>query len=333
MIRLYLENNLAILVDMEDNRNAFTPPPMQSITLHRAVALLLLGSIVPLSAQNFSETSRSTDVRPLGISDLEGRDAKRFNGVSLPGTFEVPATKAASHLKDVGEVFMTQDVATLRDSPTGESRIENVVDLSTLREPSPFRKIAVAAGTSSSEAAAQSLPLGLALLSATYREPGQKSEKDCPALGLSVQQRVRMEPTRILEIVETELSVNPSCSCEVVKAALTAADANPELTAQVVEVAATVNPESLRLISQCAIAAIPSSLEAVQTVLARLDPGSGEIGYSSKSAKSAKSGKEVIPPPPPRVIIGDPLDRPRYPIVPPPPFNPPPVTDVDCRNR
>lgn len=306
---------------------------MEPTTLHRAVALLLLGSIVPLSAQNFSEAPRSTDVRPLGISDLEGRDAQRFNGVSLPGTYEVPATKAAAHLKESGEVFMTQDAATLGSNHSGTGNVENVVDLSTLREASPFRKVAVAAGTSSSEAAAQSLPMGLALLSATYREPGQKSDQDCPALGLSVQQRVKLEPARILEIVETELAVNPSCACEVVKAALTAAGADAELTAQVVEVAATVTPESLRLISQCAIAAVPDSLAAVQSVLARLDPGSGESGYSSKSAKSAKSGKEVIPPPPPRVVIGDPLDRPRYPFPPPPPFNPPPVTDVDCRNR
>jgi hypothetical protein len=309
---------------------------MEPTTLHRAVVLLLLGSIVPLSAQSFSEAPRSTDVRPLGISDLEGRDAQRFNGVSLPGTYEVPATKAAAHLKDAGEIFMTQDAATLGANHPGGGNLENVVDFSTLREASPFRKVAVAAGTSSSEAAAKSLPMGLALLSATYREPGQKSEQDCPGLGLSIQQRVKLEPARILEIVETELAVNPSCACEVVKAALIAAGADAELTAQVVEVAATVTPESLRLISQCAIAAVPESLSAVQTVLARLDPGSGESGYSakgSKSAKSAKSGKEIIPPPPPRVIIGDPLDRPRYPLVPPPPFNPPPVTDVDCRNR
>ncbi|WAC18606.1 hypothetical protein OVA24_15345 [Luteolibacter sp. SL250] len=307
---------------------------MEPTPLHRVVALLLVGSIVPLSAQNFSEASRPTDVHPLGVSDLEGRDAQRFNGVSLPGTYEVPATKAAAHLKDAGEVFMTQDAATLASNHSGGSNVAEVVDLSTLREASPFRKVAMAAGTSSSEAAAKSLPMGLALLSATYREPGQKSEQDCPGLGLSIQQRVKLEPARILEIVEGELAVNPACACEVVKAALTAAGADAEMTAQVVEAAATVTPESLRLISQCAIAAVPDSLAAVQAVLARLDPGSGESGYSSKSsksAKSAKSGKEIIPPPPPRVI-GDPLDRPRY-FIPPPPFNPPPVTDVDCRFR
>ncbi len=307
---------------------------MEPTTLRRAVALLFLSSIAPLSAQNFGAAPRTTDVRPLDVSDLEGRDAQRFNGVSLPGTYDVPATKATARLKDNGEIFMTQDAATLGADRSVSANAEGVVDFSTLRdEASPFRKVAVAAGTSSSEAAAKSLPMGLALLSATYREPGKNSEQDCPGLGLSIQQRVKQDPSKILEIVETELAANPSCACEVVKAALTAAGADADLTAQVVEVAATINPESLRLISQCAIAAVPDSLAAVQAVLARLDPGSGESGTSSKSAKSAKSGKEIIPPPPPRVIIGDPLDRPRYPIVPPPPFNPPPVTDVDTRFR
>lgn len=307
---------------------------MASTTLHRAVAFLFLASAVPLSAQSFSDGRRPTDVRPLDVSDLEGRDVRRFHGVSLPGTFEVPATRAVAHLKVKDGLFMTQDAATLGSDPSHSGRdVESVVDMSTLREPSPFRKVAVAAGTSNSEAVAKGLPMELALLSATYREPGKSSEQDCPGLGLSVQQRVKMEPSKILEIVETELAANQSCACEVVKAALTAADADPDLTAQVVEVAATTVPESLRLISQCAIAAVPESLASVQAVMARLDPGSGESGYSSKSAKSAKSGKEVVPQPPP-VDKGNPLDLPPIgPPLPPPPINPPPVTDVDTRFR
>jgi hypothetical protein len=226
---------------------------------------------------------------------------------------------------------MTQDTGTLAANRTGGVSAEGVVDMSTLREPSPFRKVAVAAGTSSSEAAAKGLPMGLALLSATYREPGKKSEQDCSGLGLSVQQRVKLEPSKVLEIVETELAANQSCACEVVKAALNAAGADAELTAQVVETAATTVPESLRLISQCAIAQVPESLSTVQAVMARLDPGGGESGYSSKSSKSAKSAKagaDIAPPPAPPEK-GNPLDLP--PLGPPilPPFYPPPVTDVD----
>jgi len=307
---------------------------MDTPKIHQAAALLLLGSIAPLSAQNFSDAPRAVEVRPLNVADLEGRDAQRFNGASLPGTFEVPATKAAAQLNHNGDVYMTQDAATLAANRSANVDAEGVVDLSTLRDPSPFRKVAVAAGTSSSEAAAKGLPMGLALLAATYREPGQKSEQDCPGLGLSVQQRVKLDPNKILEIVETELAANQSCACEVVKAALAASGADAELTARVVEVAATTVPESLRLISQCAIAQVPDSLAAVQAVMARLDPGSGESGYSSKSSKSAKSAKaaseELAPKDPPAFRI-DPLSLPPIgpPILPPPPFYPPPVTDVD----
>jgi hypothetical protein len=210
--------------------------------------------------------------------------------------------------------------------------VESVVDLSTLREPSPFRKVAVSAGTSSSEAAARNLPMGLALLSATYRAPNEKAnDGDCPTIGLSVQQRVKLAPSNILEIVEAEITANSSCACEIVKAALTAAGADAALTGQVVEVASTAAPESMRIISQCAIATVPDALSEVQAVLAKLDPNSGDGGESSKSAKSSKSsksGKEPILPP--KVEWPDPLDLPPLgPPLPPPPFNPPPVTDVD----
>lgn len=304
---------------------------MAPTTLPRAVAFLFFGSMFPVSAQSFSDTTRHNDVRSLDVSNLEGRDVRRFQGVSLPVAYEVPAMKASAYLQEDGkEVFVSQDAATLGTAKSSQSNVETVVDLSTLREPSAFRKAAVSAGTSSVESAATNLTGGLALLAATYRTPGEKSDTDCPGLGLSIQQRVKMDPSRVLEIVESEVAANKSCSCEIVKAALNAVGADVELTAQIVEVASTAAPESMRLISQCAIAAVPEALTAVQSVLARLDPGSGE-SYSSKSSKSSKSGKEIIAPPrPPKAEDGNPLDLPPLgPPLPPAPFNPPVITDVD----
>lgn len=304
---------------------------METPTPYSAVVLALLGAIAPLSAQNFRETTQVAEIRPLAVDDFEGRDLKRFEGANLPGTFEVPAVKTPATLSDRNGVFISQDPLTLRDTASSENDIESVVDLSTLREPSPFRKIAVAAGTSASEAAARNLPLGLALLAATYRTPGEAvKDSDCSSLGLSVQQRVKLDSSKILEIVEAEITANPGCSCEVVKAALTAAGADAALTASVVEVAATAAPDSMRIISQCAIAAVPESLTEVQAVLAKLDPNSGE-GDSAKSAKSSKSAKDSKDPIiPPKVDKGNPLDLPPLgPPLPPPPFNPPPVTNVD----
>ncbi|HVJ45993.1 MAG TPA: hypothetical protein VM511_06365, partial [Luteolibacter sp.] len=233
---------------------------METTTPYRAVVLTLLGVISPLSAQNLSESTLVSDIRPLAVSDLEGRDLKRFTGIDLPGTYEVPATKAKADPSHDGGAFVS-----LGNGIQNGADLETVVDLSTLREPSPFRKVAVAAGTSSSEAAARNLPMGLALLSATYRAPGEKNVQsaDCPALGLSIQQRVKMDPSKILEIVEAEITSNASCSCEIVKAALTAVNADAALTGQVVEVAVTAAPESMRIISQCAIATVPEALGEV----------------------------------------------------------------------
>ncbi len=298
---------------------------METTSPYRVVVLTLLGVISPLSAQNLSESTFVTEIRPLAVSDLEGRDFKRFDGAVLPGTYEVPATKAKADVSQHGGI-------TLGNGIQSDADVESVVDLSTLREPSPFRKVAVAAGTSSSEAAAKNLPVGLALLSATYRDPNEKAkEADCSSLGLSVQQRVKLTPANVLEIVEAEITANASCACEIVKAALTTMKADPALTGQIVEVAATAAPESMRLISQCAIATVPEALGEVQAVLAKLDPNSGDGESSSKSSKSAKSSKskEIIPP---KVEWPDPLDLPPLgPPLPPPPYNPPPTTEVDSR--
>jgi len=303
-----------------------TPAP------YGALALLALGMMAPLSAQNFRNTSAS-EIRPLAVDDLEGADHRRFEGSVLPGTYEVPASKAAATLNE-GTIYVSQDLSTL-DARQGRQReVDSVVDLGVLRNPSPFRKVAMAAGTSGTEAVAKSLPANLALISATYRAPSESTQAiDCPVLGISVGQRVKMDPSLILETVEAEIAANPSCACEIVKAALTAIGATPDQTAQVVETAILAAPDSMRLVSQCAIAAVPDSLTAVQTVLAKLDPGSGESG-SSKSGKeviSSKSGKEVIPPPPP--VIGNPLDLPPIgPPLPPPPVYPPSMTEVDSRS-
>lgn len=296
---------------------------------YRAVALLFLGSIAPLCAQNFSDTSRLNETRPLAVDDLEGHDQRRFDHSSTPGTFEVPATRAASQLPDGSKVILAQTPA-LDARQASNRSVDSVVDLAVLREPVQLRRIPVS-GDASEMAAS------LALISATYRTPGEASDKaDCSSIGLSVQQRVKLEPANVLEIVAAEVDANNGCACEIVKAALTATGANEELTARIVETAATAAPEQMRIISQCAIAAVPESLAAVQAVLAKLDPNSGESGRSAKSGKeviSAKSAKKAEVSPAPKKDSGNPLDLPPLgPPLPPPPILVPPVTDIDIPN-
>lgn len=301
----------------------------------QAVASLFLASAVPLAAQTFNEASLAEDTRS-ALGNPESREAKTFENLLQPGTYEVPATKADARLAAPAAAFLSQDATLASRLPARQVSDESVVDASALKNPSPFRKIAVSANAAAADVNAANLTEGLALLSATYRTPGEAaSAEDCPKVGLSIRQRVKSAPSDILAIVESEVSANPGCSCEIVKGALTAAGADAELTASVVEVASVAAPEFMRMISQCAIATVPESLANVQTVLAKLDPNSGESGSSAKSAKSSKSGKEGLSAAAkPVEEKGNPLDLPPLgPPLPPPPFNPPSITDVDLRSR
>lgn len=174
----------------------------------------------------------------------------------------------------------------------------------------------------------------LALLSATYRKPGTSAEKEgCVGVALSIGQRIEIEPDAILETVATEVAANPACVCEIVKSSIQAAPADPSLVVSIVETSIIAAPEQMRMISQCAIAAAPESLAAIQELLTKLDPNSGEPGSRSKSGKSGKSTKSWIN------IIDDisdgqktpnPLDRLWISAVP-PQLIVPPVTEVDPR--
>jgi hypothetical protein len=83
------------------------------------------------------------------------------------------------------------------------------------------------------------------------------------------------------------------------------------------------------MILQCAIAEMPDALAAIQSLLARLDPNSGDSEDSAKSAKSAKGAKSAKSEKSPIVSPPNPLDLPPLYIVPPPPVFPPAFTNVD----
>lgn len=140
----------------------------------------------------------------------------------------------------------------------------------------------------------------------------------------STASRSKVDPIELLKQVDLEVTAQPGCSCEIVKAAILGTDCDDSIVGYVVETAIHAAPDQMRLIAQCAIATAPGSLDRVQEVLARLDPGAGK-SYSAKSSKSAK-GLEVKP----AASLPDPLD---VPIIVPPPIppviNPPPSTRTD----
>lgn len=302
------------------------------LVIYHLIVCLIVNAAPSLTAQELCDDLQPADVRPLASDDLKGRDTRRFAEITVPGTYEVPATKATARFSGGGSIFASQNSATLGVTEVAPVDVADVVDLSMLRDPSPFRRVAMAAGISLTEASASNLPVGLALLAATYGAPaGTREATDCQTQALSVGQQVKLDPAQVLVIVEKAITANAGCACEVVKAALTTTTADEALTARIVETAATADPVSMRLVAQCAIATVPESLSAVQAVLARLDPGSsGGDGPSSNDVRNI----QMIVPPETSSAKGDPLNRGILWIAPHLPFhrpnpNPPPVTPVD----
>ena len=296
---------------------------MKSPVFPHMVALLFLSAIAPLSAQNLASASRPPEISS-NADGYFGTSEPRFNANStLAGNYEVPTTaKALGSLPDGGPVYAAQDALTLNSRATRQRDVESVLDLSILRNPSPYRKVAASTAGQPVKISADTLQTGLALISAVYRESG-KPEKgaDCLAVALSVEQRIRLDVAKVLEVVESEVGANPSCACEIVKTAIKASDADVAQVVAIVQTAITAAPDCMRIASQCAIATMPESVAAVQALLAKLDPNSGNLGArSSKSAKSAKSAKEA----PAVKPLPNPLDRPYF-----PPIYPLPVSNVN----
>jgi hypothetical protein len=124
--------------------------------------------------------------------------------------------------------------------------------------------------------------LVLALLFCGVSYAAEKPTIDCSISATSIQSEIKTQPSAVLMIVEKAMKLHPNCSCEIVKAAIRASDADAELVASIVEVAVIASPEHTRLIAQCAVAVAPDALDAVQEILAKLDPGTGESGLSGK---------------------------------------------------
>ena len=303
---------------------------MKTPVFPHMVALLALSAVTPLLAQNSVGNFRSFEIG-LKTDSLDGGSDPGFLTSSvIDGGFELPAPgKAQGNLPDARPVFASQDSLTLNPRVSAPQDIESVVDLTVLRNPSPYRTLAVSTGSPQPyEISTNGLQKGLARISAVYRESG-KSEKssDSLAVSLSVEQRVKLDVAQVLEIVESEVAANPSLACEIVKAAISASDADVPLVVSIVQTAIDAAPDSMRIVSQCAIAAMPESITAVQALLAKLDPNSGDAAvYSSKSAKSPKSAKVAAAVAPP-----NPLDRIFMPVVPPIPVQP--VTEVNPSRR
>lgn len=173
------------------------------------------------------------DRAPLAGS-VAGDDSARFDASLVTrGPVQVPnIAKAVATPKDGSLAIARQDALTrgMRVSPSRS--LDSVVDLTVLREPSPYRRFFVASDGTSAEFAGH-LQAALAEVSAIDRPGGitASDAADCPSIALAVEKRIGMEPSLLLETVETGIRSNPDCACEFVKSAIESVDADSALPA------------------------------------------------------------------------------------------------------
>lgn len=188
------------------------------------------------------------------------------------------------------------------------------------------------------------------LFTTAFGIAGASAEVDCAVLTQSVTLGVSTDKSLVLEITAKEIAAAPGCSCEIVKAAIKASEAESKMVAAIVEAAISAAPDQMRLISQCAIAMAPDAIGDIQAVVAKLDPNAGDSGTSSKSAKGAKVPADEVAteewnpldfPGDDTAVVGprqgtdggNSILRPGPQIESPPVINPPVVTDPDPSTR
>jgi hypothetical protein len=253
------------------------------------------------------------------------------------GTQPSSPLRADSLPRDAESAFLLQDETTLRSLTSPPRSLESVVDLAALREASPYRSIALGGTTLLCRSSADALQENLERISALYDQGSSKpvTPQDCHRRELAVEQQVKLDPSRALEITASEVAAHPFCACEIVKAAIRGSAADAQAAAAIAEAAILAAPQHLRIISQCAIAEQPDALPVIQKILARLDPHQGLARTASAKefldAKSAKlaDGAKVASAVASAPTAPNPLNLNITPALVPPPTLPPRVTDPD----
>ena len=117
--------------------------------------------------------------------------------------------------------------------------------------------------------------------------------KECTPVGAAVTKEVTAKPENVLAIVNEQIAANPTCACEVVKAAITAAKADKELVGQIVFTAVMAAPTEATTIAECAVAVAPEAAEnikaALQSAISDKNPSYGK--------NPGKNPKEAPQPP------------------------------------
>jgi hypothetical protein len=129
----------------------------------------------------------------------------------------------------------------------------------------------------------------VALMVSTHSYAGDGAPDTCAEVSADVTTAVSKDPSKVLMIVEDALVINETCACEIVKAAITAANADEALKQQIVQTAIAVAPKMSAIIAECAGVATA----ATEEVVAKAD--TVEVMDSGKNPKNPVL--PVAPPP------------------------------------
>jgi hypothetical protein len=109
----------------------------------------------------------------------------------------------------------------------------------------------------------------------------------CDDISRDVASAVQKDPSKVLMIVEDALVINEACSCEIIKAAITASQADAALVNQIVQTAISVAPKMSGVIMDCATSVSPGAVTASSQQMTAVTP----------SGKDVKNPLPVIAPP------------------------------------
>ena len=132
---------------------------------------------------------------------------------------------------------------------------------------------------------------------------------DCDAVGAKVKKAVAKTPSKVLVIVDDQISKNESCACEIVKAAIEAADAKKDsaLVREIVVTAVNAAQGMAATIAECAVAVSPTSASEIKSGLSEVFEGAkggGKSVYYSSKGASKDPGDDDDYGPAPIVISG-----------------------------
>ena len=132
------------------------------------------------------------------------------------------------------------------------------------------------------------------------------ADVDCLGVSLSVKKAVAAEQSKVLEVVSREVAASPGCACEIVKSAIEASSAKPELVSSIVEAAVTAAPDQIRIFPGDTVEGFQSASD-VQG--GGSSSSSGSVNGGSLFGGSGTPGGVNFPPViinPPKVTEADP---------------------------